>query len=201
MKSVVEFTRESLLSVICAISLGFNRINDAPLSDELYSIEIDETKAEDHQLFLVNSKRKQYEVSVNQLAALRVSETNKVKEIWLDEFKDSKNFCNLQMSASKLIEDNVSLATIRLKVVGQLKMRNHQVEGVDVPIYIDRCYTGALGYMKQVRELVKLKPTMEQKEYYSQLRSLRDSLYSTPLKADMNTPENIVKLPVFKIII
>jgi hypothetical protein len=200
MKSVVEFTRESLLSVICAISLGFNRINDAVISDELYSIEIDETKAEGHQLFLVNSKKKQYEVSVKQLASLRIAE-GKVKSVWLDEFRDSKEFCNLQMAAHQLATDNVNLASIRLKVVAQLKMHNHQVEGVDTPIYVDRCYKGVLDYMKQVRELVKLKPTMEEKEYYSQLRAIRDNLYATPLKADMMTPENIVKLPVFKIII
>ena len=198
MKSVVEITRESLLSIVCSISLGFNRINDAPLGSELYTIEVDPAKEEGHQLYLQNSKGKQYEVSVNQLAALRISD-GKVKEIWLDEFKDSKDFCNLQMAAHKLVEDGVTLKQIQLKVVGQLKMRNHQVDGVDVPIYIDRCYTGALGYMKQVRELVKLKPTTEQKEYYSQLRALRDGLYATALKDGMNKPENVVKLPVFKI--
>jgi hypothetical protein len=200
MKSVVEITRESLLSIVCSISLGFNRINDAPMGPETYTIEVDPAKEEGHQLYLQNSKGKQYEVSVNQLAALRISE-GKVKEIWLDEFKDSKDFCNLQMAAHKLVEDGVGIASVQLKVVGQLKMRNHQIEGVDVPIYIDRCYTGALDYLKQVRELVKLKPTLEQKEYYSRLRNLRDGLYSTPLKPGMDEAKNEVKLPVFKIII
>lgn len=200
MKSVVEITRESLLSIVCSISLGFNRINDAPMGPETYTIEVDPAKEEGHQLYLQNSKGKQYEVSVNQLAALRISE-GKVKEIWLDEFKDSKDFCNLQMAAHKLVEDGVGIASVQLKVVGQLKMRNHQIEGVDVPIYIDRCYTGALDYLKQVRELVKLKPTLEQKEYYSRLRNLRDGLYSTPLKPGMDEANNEVKLPVFKIII
>jgi hypothetical protein len=194
----------SLLSAICGMRLGVNRLNDVTLAaDALFRIDFFAAKARDGKEYegtcLKTSKEEEYVANEYQIAALRVC-TGVIASPWLEDFKNDPNGGILQSYIRDNNIDGEGLKAMRFKVAQQLKIRNTLATG-NVPVYKDFCYEGAAGYLKALRALTKDKDSdfYTTKEYSDGVREARETLHATPLKADKATDDNIVLVPVFKI--
>ena len=190
---------KSLLSTICALQLGFRRINDLEVGTGSYHLEIINHEPEDR-FALVGEDKVMYSVSIVQLASMRCTEDMRsVKATWLDDFHKDLNGFTFQELVSKNSETD--LETMQFSVVGQLKIRNHSVNKEDVPVYQDRYYTGSNDYIRGIRNLLKGKDRsfFATPEYRYGVRDLRDLLYQTPVREGKDVPENVVKLPIFRV--
>ena len=121
---------------------------------------------------------------------------------FLDDFKNDDKAQTLQDVARDLQTENKSLEDLRLKVVAQLKVRNHAVETQDTPTYEDFCYEGSREYKRKVDALLEGKDAdfFKTPEYWRPISILREELHSTTLRAGYKKDSNIVLLPVFSII-
>jgi len=194
----------SLLSAICGMRLGVNRLNDVTVvANELYRIDFFSAKARDGKEYegncLKDSKEVEYVANDYQLAALRVA-TGTISSPWLEDFKNDPNGSILQTYVKTNNIDGEGLKAMRFKAVQLLKIRNSLATG-DVPVYKDFCYEGAAGYLKAIRALLKDKDAdfYTTREYSDGVREARETLHATPLKPGKATDDNIVYVPVFQI--
>jgi hypothetical protein len=201
----MESNYKSLLSRVCAIVLGYKRLNDVELNDDTYTIQFkdvtDNAGVVETKLFLRNNKQDDYGVTERQLAALRIA-TGPITAKWFDEFKEEANGTTLQVKAREMLEAGTDLATAKFQVVAQLKVKNEFVTNSVVPVYQDRCYEGISAYRTGLRELTKGKTGKfwESTEYSYGVRDLREKLHSTAVKTGKTIEANEVKLPVFKLV-
>ena len=196
----MKTTFKSLLSTILDLQLGYRRVNDIEVGKGAYHIEILQKENGDDKICLVGEDKVQYPVSVPQLASLRCTHDIKaVKAEWLDDFhKDPAGFTfqhHVSNDGAELSESMV------FRVVGQLKIRNHSVDGENVPVYQDRYYTGSNDYIRDLRNLLKGKDRtfFLTPEYRYGVRELRDLLYQSPVREGKAVDENIVRLPIFSV--
>lgn len=201
----MEKNFKSILSLICEVRLGVNRINDVKLDNETYRIDfVEYVKSDDtidYKPCLRNSKNKPYEMSERQLAALRMA-TGDLTSGFLDEFRNDDKAQTLQDVARELQSANKAIDDLRIKVVAQLKVRNHSVSTQDTPTYEDFCYEGHKEYKKKLNDLLEGKDAdfFKTPEYWRPLSLLREELHSTALRTGYAKPSNIVLLPVFKVV-
>lgn len=195
----------SLLSEIVALQLFYRRLNDVQLNDDVYNIIFKDVTTTDGKsearIFLRNSKKDDYALTLRQLAGLRIA-TGPITAKWFDEFRDDANGATFQDKARELAEAGVSLDTVKFRVVAQLTVRNEFSPVANTPVYQDRCYVGSTEYSMKLRELVKGKggDFYATPEYSLGVRELREKLHATALKPGKNIDANLVKLPVFEVI-
>jgi hypothetical protein len=198
----------SLLSEIVALQLFYRRLNDVQLGDEIYRIVFkdvkDTTGKLEPKLFLRNSKKDDYGLTLRQLAGLRIAD-GKITAEWFDGFKEDTNGSVFQDKCRELVDGGATLETLKFKVVAQLKVKNEFAKGKVnevIPVYQDRCYTGSTEYSATLRGLTKGKTGnfWETPEYSSGVREAREKLHATPLKDGKEVEANIVKLPIFEIL-
>jgi hypothetical protein len=199
----------SLLSEIVMIQLFYRRLNDVQIGTEVYSIIFKEVKdstgKSEVKIFLRNSKKDDYALTVRQLAGLRIA-VGTITSKWFEEFRDDAFGTTLQEKARELTDVASKLETMKFRVAHQLKVRNEFALGAKadefVPVYQDRCYVGATDYSIKLRELTKGKTGnfWETPEYQLGVRDAREKLHATALKPGKDIEANIVKLPIFEIL-
>jgi hypothetical protein len=204
--SIMKNDLKDLLNEVISANINYLRLNDLNLKTggilvfgtKLYK----NAKGEDdYNPCLVDERHNKFTASVNQLAAMRMATTGDALPEWHEDFK-SDGGQNFQNIAIDLVTNNTKIETLKLKVIGQLKMRNHFATKANTPIYKDNCYEGHASFYKAKFDLRDGKEAgyTSTTEYKTKVYELGNTLHATPLVESKATPENIEYLPVLTIV-
>jgi len=194
-----------LLKSILEVRLDHSRVNDVDVSPDLYQIvfsDVENYGKVDTRIYLRNSKMKDYELSVRQLAALRLSsDISAFAAQWVSEFEAQPSTTVFQLKCREMQAANESLEAIKLRCVKRLKIHNKFSDSPDAPVYKDNCYTGHVEFSRDSAALRMGKDAefFRSPEFGLQYKALKDKLQGTAVIPGKNTEANLVFIPVFEL--
>jgi len=195
-----------LLADLVKVRLDHKKVNDIDVLPDLYQIVFADIATNygktETRLFLRNDKMVDYEITVRQLAALRLSSNKAALAItWVDEFEGQPNTEAFQTRCKLMIDAENDLGSLKLRCVKRLMIRNKFSAIADAPVYKDNCYTGHVDFSRDSAALRmdKTPEFFDSPEFGMQYKALKDKLQGTALISGKNIEANLVYIPVFEI--